>query len=138
MSNRGGQKRQTFAQIVAGIEETAPAGVEPVAVTPGKFSGETLFDLSGNRLTEVDGRSLQADEVRAAVLKGAVVVWDQCGCGGYCNALIWPDAVELRREAVRSAPRPRKNNRDRVTRLVGAGGEVLMIAGGYRWGDLLR
>jgi hypothetical protein len=138
MSNRGGRKRTTFAQIVAEVDATPRAIIEPIAVTPGLFNGDALFDPSGNRLVEVDDRLLDPAEVHAAVLSGSRVVWDQCGCGGYCNELIWPDPAELRREANRSAPRNRKNHPARVTRWTGAGGDVLMIAGDYRWGDVLR
>lgn len=138
MSNRRGPKRPTFAQIVAAVEAAPLPVVEPVVVTPGKFSGATLFDLAGNALAEVDGRALEPDEVRAAVLDGALVVWDDCGCGEYCNALIWPEPADLRREAARSAPRYRKQDRARVTRWTGDGGDVLLVSGGYRWGDLLH
>jgi hypothetical protein len=138
MNHKGGSRRETFAQIVAAVE-TAPAlkDREPEA-TPGLYSGETLFDLKGNALREVDDHALDPEEIRAAVLGGALLVWDSCGCGGYCNALEWPTQDKLRKEAEASAPRFRKNDRARVSLLTGAGGDVLLVAGGLRWGDLFR
>jgi hypothetical protein len=138
MSTRGGVKRATFAQIVADVEARPTAFVEPLVITPGKFSGDKLYDLAGHQLTEIDGPALEPDEVRAGVLDGALVVWDACGCGGYCNALVWPEPADLRREAMKSGPRYRKGDPGRVTRWTGDGGDVLLIQGGYRWGDLFR
>jgi hypothetical protein len=136
--NKGGSKRLTFAEIVAAVEATPPPIPEPRDVRPGRYSGDTLYDLDGNPLGETDARALEPEEVRAAVLAGAQLVWDACGCGGYCNDLEWPDLVALRREAKRSAPQYHKRDPVRVERLTGAGGEVLLATGGLRWGDLVR
>jgi hypothetical protein len=87
MTKRGASKRATFAEIVAEFEATPKPDVASLEVAPGKFSGDILFDLAGNRLTAVEGSTLELDEVRAAVLGGAAVAWDACGCGGYCNTL---------------------------------------------------
>jgi len=138
VSNKGGPKRPTFAEIVAAVEATPPKILEPPNVTPGRYSGTTLYDLDGHPLDETDGLALEPEEIRAAVLAGARLVWDSCGCGGYCNNLIWPDPVALRREAVRSEPRFRKHDPARVELLTGAGGDVLLAAGGLCWGDLLH
>lgn len=138
MSNKGGPKRPTFAEIVAAVEATPPETLERSNVTPGRYSGTTLYDLEGHPLDETAGLPLQPEEIRAAVLAGARLVWDSCGCGGYCNNLIWPDPVALRREAGRSAPHFRRRDPARVELLTGAGGDVLLAAGGLRWGDLLH
>jgi hypothetical protein len=138
MNNKGGNRRETFAQIVAAVEAAPARADREPEVTPGLYAGETLFDLKGNALNEVDDHALDPEEIRAAVLGGALLVWDSCGCGGYCNALEWPTQDELWKEAEASAPRFRKNDRARVTRLTGDGGDVLLVAGGMRWGDLFR
>jgi hypothetical protein len=138
MNNNGGKRRETFAQIVAAVEAAPVLGDREPEVTPGLYSGETLFDLKGNALREFHDHALDPEEIRAAVLGGALLVWDSCGCGGYCNALEWPTQDELRREAEASAPRFRKNDPARVSLLTGDGGDVLLVAGGMRWGDLFR
>ena len=139
MNSKGGSRRQTFAEIVAAVESAPTLLPEEPKVTPGHYSsGDILYDLAGHPLHEVDDRALETEEIRAAVLDGARLVWDACGCGGYCNALEWPESVQLRTEALKAAPRFRKNDRARVTRLTGAGGDVLLVAGGLRWGDLFR
>lgn len=99
MSSKGRAKRSTFAEIVAAVQASPPKSIEPADVTPGSYSGNTLFDLDGHALVETDGRALEPEEIRAAVLGGARLVWDSCGCGGYCNNLAWPDPVALRLEA---------------------------------------
>ncbi len=138
MNKKGGVRRQTFAQIVAAVDASPVAVDVQSEVTPGLYSGSTLFDLHGNALREVDDHTLDVEDIRAAVLGGALVVWDSCGCGGYCNALEWPAQDRLWKEAEASAPRFRKNDRARVSLLTGAGGDVLLVAGGLRWGDLFR
>ena len=138
MNSKGGSRRQTFAEIVAAVESAPTLLPEEPKVTPGHYSGDILYDLAGHPLHEVDDRALETEEIRTAVLDGARLVWDACGCGGYCNALEWPESVQLRTEALKAAPRFRKNDRARVTRLTGAGGDVLLVAGGLRWGDLFR
>jgi hypothetical protein len=138
MRNSGGLKRQTFAEIVSAVESAPVPVAEKLEVTPGLYSGEVLHDLAGHPLHEVDDHALDADEIRASVLAGALLVWDSCGCGGYCNTLQWPEAAALRQEASKSAPRFRKKQPARVTRMTGAGGDVLLVAGDLRWGDLFR
>jgi hypothetical protein len=110
----------------------------PPAIEPGVFNGTTLYDPEGREVAPADGRSLSPREVRAAVLGGARLVWDPCGCGGYCNNLAWPDEVALRRQARLSPPRFRKNHPVDVVVLTGAGGTVLLASGGVQWGDVIR
>lgn len=137
MSNKGRAKRPTFAEIVAAVEAAPRTSVDPVEATPGRYCGTTLFDLAGHALNETDGRALEPQEIRAAALAGAGLVWDSCGCGGYCNDLVWVDSFALRQEAIRSAPTFHKRNPAHVQLLSGNGGEVLLVAGDLRWGDLL-
>jgi len=137
VSKNGRTKRPTFAEIVAAVESNLPEILEPREITPGRYSGTILYDLDGIPLVETDRRLLEPKEIRAAVLAGARLVWDSCGCGGYCNDLVWPDLVALRLAAMSSAPRFRKADHARVELLTGASGEVLLASGGIRWGDLL-
>ena len=138
MSSKGGPKRETFAEIVAAVEAQPSVLPDEPTATPGHYSGVILYDLAGHPLHQVNDRALDTEEIRTAVLDGARLVWDACGCGGYCNELEWPEVVQLRNEAAKAAPRFRKNDRAHVTRLTGAGGDVLLVAGGLRWGDLFR
>ncbi len=138
MSSKSGSKKQTFAEIVAAVESDVPVPSKDSAISPGRFSGDTLYDLAGHALREVDDHALDPAEIRDAVLAGALLAWDSCGCGGYCNTLKWPDPESLLREASSAIPRFRKNHPARVTRLRGEGGDVLLVAGDLRWGDLFR
>jgi hypothetical protein len=138
MSGKGGPARETFAEIVAAVEAKPSVLPEEPIVTPGHYSSVNLCDLAGHPLHQVDDRTLDTEEIRTAVLDGARLVWDACGCGGYCNELEWPEVVQLRNEAAKAAPRFRENDRAHVTRLTGAGGDVLLVVGGLRWGDLFR
>ena len=138
MSRNGRARRPTFAEIVAAVEAMPAELSEPKEIKPGLFNGELLYDPEGRELTSTSDRALEPTEVRAAVLAGARVVWDSCGCGGYCNTLVWPDPAVLRREAERSSPRFRKNDPGRVDLLTGAGGDVLLVSGGMRWGEAIR
>lgn len=138
MSSKGGAKRQTFAEIVAEVDSAPVQFAESPEITPGLYSGGILYDLSGHPLHEVDDHLLEPDEIRASILAGANLVWDSCGCGGYCNDLEWLELASLQREAAKSAPRFRKHRAARVTRMTGTGGDVLLVAGDLRWGELFR
>lgn len=107
-------------------------------ITPGRLNGETLYDLEGHALVRRDDRALDPVEVQTEVLAGVRLVWDSCGCGGYCNVLERVDPVALRKEAERSAPVFHKADAVEVRTLTGAGGEVLLASGGLCWGALLR
>lgn len=130
--------RQTIKEIVADLEQAPASPPEPVLIEPGKYSGDTLYDPDGHALVETADDDLTPEQTRAAVLDGARLAWDDCGCGGYCNAIEWPAPTDLRREAERAAPRFRKNTGAHVQRLAGNGGDVLLAVGGVRWGDLLH
>ena len=131
-------KRQTFAEIVADVDAAASVPTVLTEITPGRFNGETLYNLEGHALVRSDDRALGPVEVQTAVLAGVRLVWDSCGCGGYCNVLEWVgDRVALRKEAERPAPVFRKASVE-VRTLTGAGGEVLLASGGLHWGALLR
>jgi hypothetical protein len=138
VSKKGQSKRPTFAQIVAAVDAIPAVVEEPKAIRPGLFNDDKLYDPEGRELMANSDRALEPKEVRAAVLAGARLVWDSCGCGGYCNSLEWPDMVALRHEAESSSPRFRKNNPVRVELLTGSGGDVLLASGGMQWGDVIR
>ena len=131
-------KRQTFAEIVADVDAAALAPAVVAEITPGRFNGETLYDLEGHALVRSDDRSLYPFEVQTAVLAGVRLVWDACGCRGHCNVLEWVDPVALRKAAERSAPVFRKGDAVEVHTLTGAGGKVLLASGGLRWESLFR
>lgn len=138
MGSKNTHHRPTFAEIVAEVDATPSSPVVAAPVEPGKYSGSTLYDPDGHALVEAGSRDLSPDELRAAVLDGARLAWDDCGCGGYCNAIAWPAREDLIREAHRSAPRFQKNTGVHVRMLTGNGGDVVLAEGRVRWGDLLH
>ena len=138
VTNKQRPRRQTFAEIVAVVDSTSSVLSEDVVIKPGVFNGSTLYDPEGRELVPTDGRALEPAGVQLAVLAGARLVWDACGCGGYCNDLEWPDRVALGKEAERSLPRFRKNDPVKVEALTGSGGDVLFASGRIRWGDIFR
>ena len=138
VTNKQRPRRQTFAGIVAVVDSTSSVLSEDVVIKPGVFNGSTLYDPEGRELVPTDGRALEPAGVQLAVLAGARLVWDACGCGGYCNDLEWPDRVALRKEAERSLPRFRKSDPVKVEVVTGSGGDVLFASGRIRWGDIFR
>jgi hypothetical protein len=73
-----------------------------------------------------------------AVRAGALVVWDPCGCGGYCG-YDWLDVD--RRQALLRAERPRIGRRPKKGRWgsvslwrSGSGIELLLATADVRWG----
>ena len=146
VTNKQRPRRQTFAGIVAVVDSTSSVLSEDVVIKPGVFNGSTLYDpegrelvpTEGRELVPTDGRALEPAGVQLAILAGARLVWDACGCGGYCNDLEWPDRVALRKEAERSLPRFRKSDPVKVEVVTGSGGDVLFASGRIRWGDIFR
>lgn len=138
VTNKQRPRRQTFAEIVAVVDSTSSVLSEDVVIKPGVFNGSTLYDPEGRELVPTDGRALEPAGVQLAVLAGARLVWDACGCGGCCNDLEWPDRVALRKEAERSLPRFRKSDPVKVEVLTGSAGDVLLASGRIRWGDIFR
>jgi hypothetical protein len=129
--------RPTLREIVADLD-ASPAPLEPDQVVPGKYSGDTLYDPDGHALVEAGERALTPDEVRAAVQGGARLAWDDCGCGGYCNEITWPEPSALADAAAAGSPRYGKNDGSHVRLLTGNGGDVVLAEGRVRWGDLLH
>ena len=138
MNNKQHPRGQSFAEIVAVVASTSSARSAEAVIKPGVYNGSTVYDPEGRELLTTDGRALEPAEVQSAVLAGARLVWDACGCGGYCGELKWPDRVALRKEAERSSPRFRISAPVRVEILTGGGGDVLLASGGIQWGDLIR
>ena len=134
MAGKGKQQRQSLAQIAAELATKPAEAREPEPIIPGRYNDGTLYDLDGRPLAVAE--DINFAELQAAALDGATVVWDPCGCGGYCNALTWFTSADLRREALKATPRGRKNDPAGATRLTGSAGDVILIAGGLRWGDL--
>jgi hypothetical protein len=139
MGSKNTHHRPTFAEIVAEVDATPSSPlVTTTEAEPGKYSGSTLYDPDGHALVEAGSRDLSPEELRAAVLDGARLAWDDCGCGAYCNAIEWPSPADTLREAERGVPRYQKNAGVHVRLLTGNGGDVVLAAGKVRWGDLLQ
>lgn len=129
--------RPTLREIVADLD-ASPVAADPDDVVPGKYSGDTLYDPDGHALVEAGEHRLAPEETRAAVLAGARLAWDDCGCGGYCNEIVWPAPADLAGAAAQGAPRYGKNDGAHARLLTGNGGDVVLAEGRVRWGDLLH
>lgn len=138
MGSKNTHHRPTFAQIVAGVDATPSSLVTEPPVEAGRYSGSTLYDPDGHALVEAGSLELTPEQLRDAVLGGARLAWDDCGCGPVCNEIEWPAPEAVLAEAHRSTPRYQKNTGVHVRKLTGNGGDVVLAEGRVRWGDLLH
>ena len=138
MDGVGRKRRQpTFAEVVQAVR-TAPA--PPAAEPPrGQLVGhDRLVDPAGREFVRIT-HDVSPARALAAVVEGAQVVWDACGCDGYCG-LDWLDASQVARLVAAGAPEPRRR-KDRVSHLSAwvsdDGSVVLMAVADVHWGDVL-
>jgi hypothetical protein len=122
--------RPTFADIVAEVESAPP----PQERSAGYY-GDTVVDAAGNvyGLTASDIDAARARELAAT---GAVVIWDDCGCGGYCG-LEWLDAAEVRALVASGPPDILHKKRRRGSIAAYAtddGRPLLYVEDAVRWG----
>jgi len=133
-------KRKSFVDIVADVKREAAAAL-PVQPPVG-------FTIEGD-IVSPDGRrfagdlAVDIDESRAAEVvaePGTIVVYDPCGCGGYCG-LDWFHGEQVDR--LRAAGLPavrgrRKHGSWRMTEWRSDDGvALLLIDGRVSWGGLL-
>ena len=83
--------------MVAVVLSSSSARSGEAVIKPGVYNGSLLYDPEGRKLLLTDGRALEPAEVQSAVLGGARLMWDACGCGSYRTQLEWPDRVALRK-----------------------------------------
>jgi hypothetical protein len=129
-------KRETFANIVAEVKAT-PAVPKDVPIGPSR-DGRSWGDLDGHEYTLVDAE-LEPDRAVDLLKHGALVVYDSCGCGGWCGSgLDWLDPAD--RTELMSADPPRvgfsKKAWGRLSEWRSPSGRVLIEAAvNVRWGD---
>jgi hypothetical protein len=118
--------RQTFAEIVGEVESTPIPAAEPTG--PGLGRDGVFTDPVGRQYTCV-AEDLSPGRALELATAGAVVVWDPCGCEGYC-AYEWFSAEEVRDMVASGPPSIRNNRRHRgtISEWRSASGAVLLLA----------
>ena len=127
------KERKTFAETLAEVRAT-PARAARV---PSGHHGDCWGDQEGNRYDLVTDE-LSADDAVQLARDGAVVVYDECGCGGSGCDLDWLSDDEARRVAEAGTPdlHPSKHGRANLEHWRSADGRDLVVAAGeVSWGD---
>jgi len=131
------RREPTFAEVVRAVR-TAPAPPAPAPPRGELVGHDRLVDPTGREHVRV-AHDVSPARALAAVVEGAQVVWDACGCAGSCG-LEWLDASQVARLVAAGAPKPRRR-KDRVSHLsawvADDGSVVLMAVADVRWGDVL-
>jgi len=126
--------RQSFADIVREVESTPQA--PPASPGAGMYANGVLTDPDGRQYTCVEA-TITAGRAHALAAAGAVVVWDSCGCGGYCG-FDWYSADDVKAMVASGPPtiRHTKNHRGNVSEWRSRSREVLVLAeDAVRWAD---
>ena len=131
------RRRQTFAQIVLEASEPRPSA-EPKPHGPGFTPDGEFVDQTGARYAQV-APDLDPAQALAIARDGATVVWDSCGCGGYCP-LTWFNADDVAAMVASGSPRIRRTKRrhGRASEWRADDGRVLLLLEQeVEWGDRL-
>lgn len=130
------KRAQPFAQVLRDVEGELAASTRP-KLKPG-LHDDCFVDQTGVEYAICE-EEITADRAHDLAAAGAIVVWDPCGCGGFCG-FTWfaPDDVAV---MVRSGPPTIRNNK-RSSALISEwrsdAGETLLLANqDVRWADLL-
>lgn len=129
-----GDARKSFADIVREVQST-PKPTEHRR--PGLYRNEFLD--RDDRHYELVGKDVSERRALIAAQSGAQVVWDPCGCGGYCG-LEWYTADDVRRMVSSGQPSisRRKNHQGRISEWYSGDGLTLLLAENWvTWGDAL-
>jgi hypothetical protein len=97
--------RQTFADIVREVAAPKPAPL-PEPRGPGFTPEGWLVDQAGRQYVRV-AADISAARALLIAREGAVIVWDSCGCGGYCP-LTWFAGDDVSRLVAAGTPRIRR------------------------------
>ncbi|MBO9555898.1 hypothetical protein [Cellulomonas sp.] len=118
--------QRSFADIVREVESTPRQPLEAPAA--GTLVDGVLTDPDGREYRRVED-TLTANRALALAAAGAVVVWDSCGCGGYCG-FEWFSAQDVKAMAASGAPviRNTKRARGNVSEWRSRSGDVLLLA----------
>ncbi len=129
------QQQKTFADLVREVETRVPDA--PAALAPGLHGDEEFVDQAGRRY-RLTAPSVDQPTAQRAAAGGAVVVWDPCGCGGYCG-YEWLDPAQVRHLSS-ALPQVRNTKRHRGCIALytdEAGGELLLVEGSVIWGSTI-
>lgn len=127
--------RKSFADIVREVEST-PKPTDPPH-RPGRYTDafvdkdDRQYELVNEDISE--GRALEAAQA------GARVVWDPCGCGGYCG-MEWYTAEDVQSMVNSGQPSigRTKRHRGRISEWRSMEGSTLLLAeDGVIWGNAL-
>ena len=128
------REQESFADVVARVK-ASPA--RPAFVPPGR-DGNTWGDTSQHRAYGLVTDELTPSDAQALVLNGAVLVYDECGCGGTECQLDWVSSEDGQRLAASGPPvlRPSKNGRADLEHWRSADGQDLVVAAAeVTWGS---
>jgi hypothetical protein len=138
----GKATRLTMAQIIEEVRTrpAAPADGDRWAPAPNTHTGSGLLSPDGRTFDRVQ-REIAPNDAVMLLRSGALVVWDACGCGGYCG-FDWLGAA--RRNALLNADPPRIGGRARRAQWGSMshwrcddGTDLLLAANHVRWGQEL-
>src|SRR3954449_2549772 len=130
---RMGKKHQraTFADVVRGLEQEARTPPPP---RPGLHGPTQLVDREGRTYAAVE--AVSAKRAQELAQAGAAIVYDPCGCRGYCG-LTWFDPEDVHR-MVAAGPPTIGRRRGCITEWRAEGGEIyLLVEDDVKWGDVL-
>ena len=119
-------------------QTAAPFRPRPSAFTPAPVMRPGLHDgrlvAPNGRVDELADGRLSPKRAQELVAAGAPVVFDDCGCNGYCG-LGWPNDEERRRLARCSPPRVRRKRFGRLEEWrTREGSPVVFVSGDVHWG----
>ncbi|MDF1489706.1 hypothetical protein [Tessaracoccus caeni] len=132
---RSASSARTMAEIVA-EQQVKPKTVDPRLICPGTLNREgNLCDLDGNILSERYDDIAETDALKA-VRAGALVAFEECGCGGGGGCgLEWFVGEQL--SALAEPPQYKKGNEPSwISLWEGPAGNVVFVHGSYRWPGL--
>lgn len=127
--------QQSFADIVREVE-AAPEPPKPERHA-GLYPDE--FVDKDNRHYVLVTEDVSEERALEAARTGALVVWDTCGCGGYCG-MEWFTADDVQRMVASGRPNISRTKRRRgsVSEWHAEDGTVLLLAeDAVAWGDVM-
>lgn len=130
MSRRRAQP--TFDAVVADVRAMTSA---PVTVKPGLQEDDSFADRGGRSYALVAVR-LTAADVTDRASKGALIVWDSCGCGGYCE-LSWLEPADIVQLVAAGAPKVSRKYRylcEFSEWRADDGAALVLVQGPVEWG----
>lgn len=126
-------RRPTFAEVVAEARAAVPAP-PPAPPCPGWYDGE-IVERDGTVWVRVE-RGISVAAAHRLVVAGARVVWDPCGCGGYCTPT-WVDRAGLVAMTARRPDVPRDRDASFDHYADQRHGVLVVVSGDVSWAGVL-